>query len=260
MQPLDFLSNLCISELCSVFSCPMEKDRYPIENNGRICHGFMYTVSGTETYHFKDKTIKSEPGTVIYVPENEVYTITFEGETSNVLGLNFKLSTEFPRPFIIKLSEQNNVGNLFSNAERKWRTKKTGYYPECLSLFYNLISLFLNQEINYLTLESFKAIIDATEYLHHNFTDNTLRVDKLAKMSGISTKHFETLFFRKFSMTPKEYIILLKIEKAKELLQNQQLLIGDIAIMLGYSDIYHFSKIFKSKTGYSPREYIKSFR
>lgn len=260
MEPLDFLNNLCISELCSVLLCPMAKECYPIENKNRISHGFIYTISGTESYHFKDKTIKAAPGSILYIPEGETYTITFEGDTSNVFVLNFNLSKEFPRPFLVKLIEEKQIENIFSNIERKWKTKKPGYYPDCLSLLYSIISLIMKQEMKYLTSKSFQTIAAATEYLKNNFTDNSLRIEQLAEMSGISVKHFGTLFFKKFGMTPKEYILMLKIERAKDLLQNNKLLISDIAVMSGYSDIYHFSKIFKSKTGYTPSEYIKNFR
>ena len=59
--------------------------------------------------------------------------------------------------------------------------------------------------------------------------------------------------------TPKEYVISLKMEQAKELLMSEKLLIRDIALMLGYSDIYHFGKIFTKKTGFTPSEYRSHF-
>jgi two-component system response regulator YesN len=45
------------------------------------------------------------------------------------------------------------------------------------------------------------------------------------------------------------------MERAKELLLSERLMLKDIALMLGYADAYHFGKIFKTKTGYTPGEY-----
>jgi AraC-like DNA-binding protein len=56
-------------------------------------------------------------------------------------------------------------------------------------------------------------------------------------------------------MSPRDYIISKKTELAKELLQSEKYSVTDVAISLGYSDIYQFSKMFKLKTGCNPSEY-----
>ena len=257
MQPSDFLNNLCILKLTSILHCPMEKECYPIKNNRRIAHGFMCTFSGTETYHFKDRIIRAEPGSVLFLPKDEPYTITFEGEKSDAYVINFELSTPFPRPFIINFPQSNRIKDLFVDAERKWKNKKAGYNPECLSLFYNLVSVMFKQEKQYLNTDSLQKIAPAIEHLKLNFNNPDLRIEQLAEMSGMSIKYFESLFYKKYAATPKEYILFLKIERAKDLLQDNKIKISEIPYSLGYSDIYHFSKIFKSKTGYTPREYRK---
>ncbi len=260
MQSTEFLNNLCILKLSSVLYCPTEKAYYPMQNSGRIAHGFIYTLSGTETYHFKDKTLRVEPGTVLYLPKDAQYTITFEGEKSECYVMNFEINTAFPCPFLTKFEQNSRTKELFTEAERKWKHKKTGYYPECLSLFYELVATLLKKETQYVNSDNFRKIAKATEYLKTHFTESELRIEQLAKMSEMSVKHFETLFYKKFSVTPKEYILLLKMERAKELLQASHMSVADIAFALGYNDIYHFSKIFKAKTGCSPQKYKKTFK
>ena len=257
MQPITFLANLCILKLSSILECPMKKECYPIHNPGRILHGFMYTVSGCETYHFKDRTIRTEPDSILYLPKGEPYKITFEGEKSECFVMNFDISTEFPRPFLIESTQNSQLKKVFAEAERRWKNKQVSYYPECLSLFYNLVAIMIKHKTNYLNSETYQKIADAIQYLEAHFNDTDLRIEHLAKMSDISVRHFENLFFKKFASTPKEYILTLKTDYAKLLLQNTKTKINDIATELGYSDMYHFSKIFKSKTGYSPSEYRK---
>ena len=80
-------------------------------------------------------------------------------------------------------------------------------------------------------------------------------MEELTEVTGTSLRYFETLFQNEYNITPKAYLLFLKIERAKELLLSEKLMIKDIAVMLGYGDIYHFSKLFKAKTGYTPSEY-----
>lgn len=93
------------------------------------------------------------------------------------------------------------------------------------------------------------------QYLQDNFQRKDFRLEDLCAFLGISQRYFEKIFLAKYGVTPKAYLILLKIEKAKELLLNEKLLVREIAEMLGYSDCYHFGKLFKERTGYTPSEY-----
>ena len=53
-----------------------------------------------------------------------------------------------------------------------------------------------------------------------------------------------------------EYVTTLRINHAIRLLDsNQKLSIGEIALEVGYSDQYYFSRVFKKSTGYSPKDY-----
>ena len=61
-------------------------------------------------------------------------------------------------------------------------------------------------------------------------------------------------------MTPKEYAGTLRIEKAKELLISERQSVSEISEQLGFADLYHFSKIFKEKTSYSPLKYRELHR
>ncbi len=255
MQISEFLQNLCISEINFVKTYIAFQGNYPIRNKGRCHHGFLFTVTGTETYHFNDTSIKAVPDSVLYIPKGEVYTTTLSGNESNVVVVDFEIHGDFPRPFVICFSEQNSIRSCFSKIETEWNRKYSPYLPECKSLCYKIIGLMARQTTLFLSSHKFDKIAAAVEYLHQHYMENTFRLETLSKISGISHRYFETLFRQKYGITPKEYVLSMKIEQAKELLLSEKLLIKDIAIQLGYSDIYHFGKIFAKKTGYTPSEY-----
>ena len=56
-------------------------------------------------------------------------------------------------------------------------------------------------------------------------------------------------------MSPKQFILELRIQRAKQLLGEVRLKISAIADACGFGDAYHFSQIFKKRTGYTPTEY-----
>lgn len=136
----------------------------------------------------------------------------------------------------------------------KWRKKDPAYLPECKSCFYKIISM-LSMRSSAKQTSKDEEIESAVQYLQDNFQRKDFRLEDLCAFLGISQRYFEKIFLAKYGVTPKAYLILLKIEKAKELLLNEKLLVREIAEMLGYSDCYHFGKLFKERTGYTPSEY-----
>ena len=66
-------------------------------------------------------------------------------------------------------------------------------------------------------------------------------------------------FREQTGLTHTEYLARLRVDHAKQLLEQKKLLnlsIGDIAGMCGYYDERYFSRVFRAKTGMSPREYL----
>lgn len=256
MTNIEWLENLCISEISFINTYKAHAENYPMTNYGRHHHGLLYTVDGTEIYNFNDRKISTEPDTILYIPKDEKYTIDFEGTKSVVTGIEFEFFyIECQRPFCIKVNRINEMKSLFSDIYKIWQRKKPNYSAMCKSVFYRIIGMLLNQESHYSNSDNYLKISEAVNYLHKHYLESSFRIETLFEISKISPKYFETLFFREFQATPKEYVIALKMELAKELLKSEKYSVGDVAFQLGYSDIYHFSKIFKAKTGNTPSEF-----
>lgn len=260
MQMIDFLNDVCISEVSYVQTYIASANKYPMINGGRRHHGFLYTISGTETYHFQDADVRAVPGSILYVPKGEKYEITLDGEESVVTVVDFEIIGESVRPFLIRFSERNAIRLCFSRIEAEWNRKDTPYIPVCKSLCYRMAELMVKQQSLYLTSQQMNRITAGVEYLHRNCLDPDFRIEDAAKASEVSRRYFEKLFRQKYGTAPNEYILLLKIERAKELLLSEKVLIREIPLMLGYHDIYYFGRLFTAKTGYTPSEYRKKFR
>ncbi len=85
--------------------------------------------------------------------------------------------------------------------------------------------------------------------------DNT----SLSAVSGMATNAFNRLFKDEIGLSPQRYVKKKRIDKACVLLHHSSLSINDIATQTGFSDRYHFSRIFKEVTDFSPAKYKRRF-
>ncbi len=91
--------------------------------------------------------------------------------------------------------------------------------------------------------------------LHRNVT-----VRECADSLFLSRSYLRNIFFSVFGMSPREYLTLLRIERAKELLSSGSASVSVIARSVGYEDALQFSKFFKKHTGTSPTVFREAAR
>ncbi len=96
------------------------------------------------------------------------------------------------------------------------------------------------------------------EFLIANIHD-TLSISILCEEFQISRNRLYSLWKKHFDITIGDYILRLRMEKAKNLLTNNDDKIYEICAKVGIPDYNYFSKLFKDYYGYSPREYKKRF-
>ena len=87
-----------------------------------------------------------------------------------------------------------------------------------------------------------------------------ISVEEIARSTYLSTTYVTKIFKEIINDTPINYLIQIRLEKAKELLREGKISIQDISKQIGYDDPYYFSKLFKKKYGLAPSEYRKQKR
>ena len=103
---------------------------------------------------------------------------------------------------------------------------------------------------------------DLTKIMQH-INDNMhrkLTIAELAEEVHLHPNYFIKIFKDKFGMAPMKYINKLKIEKIKNLLLTTSMPVNQIMQLVGFTDIYHFSKFFKQYTGYSPKSFQEIYK
>lgn len=96
-----------------------------------------------------------------------------------------------------------------------------------------------------------EALLD----MHMNFTVARTN-EEYARMCGMSKSHFIRTFHKCIEMPPQKYRTLFAVREAKHLLKSNS--VAATADILGFSDVFYFSRVFKKHTGLSPSEYKKS--
>lgn len=74
----------------------------------------------------------------------------------------------------------------------------------------------------------------------------------LAHEVGVSYPHFRRIFKQSTGLPPQQYLINLRMNQAKQLMEEKALKLSEVARRVGFDDPYYFSRLFKQKTGVSP--------
>lgn len=96
-------------------------------------------------------------------------------------------------------------------------------------------------------------------YIEENYQKDIF-LDDVSRQLNISPYYFSKVFKKKVGKNFIEYLIDVRMEKAKELLRNSSKSIKEICLEVGYADSSYFSRIFKKNVGVSPREYKEENR
>lgn len=92
-------------------------------------------------------------------------------------------------------------------------------------------------------------------YISENCTNPELTNEDIAGKFGFHPRHINRLISQKTGYSMHKYLIVKRIQKAGELLIQSKVPISDIAIQVGFNNVYHFSRYFKQVMGLSPVKY-----
>ena len=101
-------------------------------------------------------------------------------------------------------------------------------------------------------------IVKATkEYLENHYAEE-ISLEDVAEQVNISPQYFSKLIKKTTGFNFIDWLSMLRVKKAKELLTNSNLTVKEVCFMVGYKDPNYFSRIFKKRIGITPSEYVKT--
>jgi len=129
---------------------------------------------------------------------------------------------------------------------------------ELFAFLLRYIEESLNLVIEEIKLMDLKPILTAKQYIQQNYM-KYITLKEVSRLVGFNDSYFSFLFKKQCGKSFSEYLSEVRMNKAKELLKETNLIIAEICQRVGYSDLKHFTKNFKKLTGLTPNEYRKLY-
>ena len=235
------------------------------QGNGmpQVCERPFFVLNGDtgeRILHFADGTdLRSGPRELRYVPKGVAYWVE-KVTAGDYWTIVFDLEKDVgEKPFSIPVRDYNEMKMLFSAAasleKDLYDDTRFSHLAVHKYLYEIIIKLLKEQAKQYLPSKKRQQLQPALNAIAAHYCDGTnLSVEALAKLCGIGETYFRKLFMESLSMNPKEYIIYLRMERAKQLL-FEDVPIQQISQLCGYAEASSFTREFTNRVGVSPRAF-----
>ncbi|MCC8154407.1 MAG: response regulator [Tannerellaceae bacterium] len=164
------------------------------------------------------------------------------GIGASIKGLDAGADAYIEKPFSTEYLRAQ-ISNLFSNREKL----KVSFANSPFSKAGTMAASKADEEF----------LQKATDIIHKHLADENLNVDLLAEELGMSRSSLHRKIKGVSELTPNDFIVLVKLKKAAELLNNKTYRVNEVCYVVGFTSSSYFSKCFKKYFGLSPREFIK---
>lgn len=234
----------------------------------RDCYLLHFIISGKGLYRVRNKEFKLKKGDCfLVIPEEETFYradkedpyefvwVGFRGTNcesfmerlgfykDNRFVISYISEYEMLKQYFLRITE---VGECDMNESR---------YLQILGTFYTLLSLLEKNgnhipQVVRLHRENWSA---AQEYIAFHYSE-AISVEKLAKYLGFHRSNLYKMFKEYSGMSPSEYILNYRLDKALNLVKTTEAKFGNIAYICGFNSLSYFSRAFKNKFGKTPQQ------
>jgi len=216
-------------------------------------------------------------GGVCVIPSGHPFAVNFEGEAEHLAmlldpSLVMRAAVESQTSSRVEVIESavpsdpviSSVG-LALLEELESGNEGSRLYADSLA---NILALHLvrhytgvgtNREQRFVGGLSGRKLRAVLECIDANYAQD-LSLSELAGVAGVSTFHFAREFKRAVGTTPHQYLMRIRVERAKELLSGSEMPLADVGFQAGFSHQSHFTRLFRKVTGTTPHSYRLMFQ
>lgn len=245
--------------------------------NGNGIHeveGQRYKVSAGDTFVLQD----FQKHQFIDASEVEIVNVMFDlkkrpdmlnlNEIKKMPGYNalfilepqYRNTRQFKNRLQLNRSELAKVEFILNSMFWEQNNQESGYETILRNHLEDLIILMARQ---YSKIETHEAralmrIGEVIDYLERNYKSR-IYLDEMADRACMSKRHFHRIFKNATGESPLDYLIQIRLQKARELLRTTCLAVSDVAYESGFADVNHFIKKFKKHLLVTPHKYRMNF-
>ena len=237
---------------------------------GRRDYQLLYVAEGMAHFRLGEVSYDvGKGGVFIYppeVPQNyyyilaekpDIFWLHFTGREAAGLLSGLGLVTGQP----MQLHGKEELQELFEKIIIELRFERPNYTQMAAVFFHQLLITLSRQYQNEgLEKQTYHSMFDEVINRFHHDYQREINIAALAEEYHTSCSWFIREFKKYSGYSPKQYITNLRLQHARELLDNQYLSVNNVASLVGYENQLYFSRVFRKYTGLSPSEYREKDR
>ncbi len=223
------------------------------------------TVEGCGIIHQNGTTVRLTPGKALFMncrspqsywtdPDTGIWThYWIHADGAGVQALQEML---LPENRICSFDADETFVQLFDKIVKNMENQSTHTILSVSLAIHQILSAMISRSTGALSANQ-RSIRKTADYLAVHYRE-PMDLDYLLQTANMSKSYFMRLFRQYIGTTPYNYLLSLRITRAKELLEVTDMTIHEIAMDTGFSDDASFSTRFSAMTGISPLKYRRS--
>ena len=239
---------------------------------GRVDYQLLFIASGKTHFYIggKDQVVTAGH-MVLFQPKEEQHYEYFGEDKPEVYWVHFTGSAvkEILRSYDIPLDEHIFFSGtpaaytqLFKNMIEEFQTCRVGY-KEMLEM--NLRQLFMmiqrtRLEKPPIVTTAVQLEMDYARQYFHDHYNEPINIEEYALSRHTSISLFMRNFKKVFGVSPKQYILNIRMNNAQHLLESTDYTVAEIAAIVGYDNSLYFSRIYHKQKGQAPSDYRKRMK
>jgi AraC-like DNA-binding protein len=219
-----------------------------------------YHLEGEAFFDNEDGQIALTPGDLVVIPPG--FYFAYHGRRP-VKHHWFAIKGVWPEVFgppgikSWRLPHDPEIDEVFVQLRETLILGKPGHPLRAISLFYELLGRIEELSGTAAPESAYpEPVRNAMVFLRENYSA-PFSAAKTAGAVGLSESYMRALFEKWLGESPKRFHTRCRIEQAKRLLREQHLAVAEVAFHIGFTDVAHFSRIFKQIVGVAPRYYAQ---
>jgi AraC-like DNA-binding protein len=260
-------------------------EKWSMDPNRHKFFEMVYVKKGGGEFEISGEVVSIGSNDILIIKPDELHKLTVKSRTGcEFIVLSFKFKNMESKGFS-KISLDNFLDFVKGNSSGPYFKLKVSQKNEIIIVLNKILTEMENKDIgsdflnrlyvlelfvlisrvlkseweNSIKTESgkLKELIDASvNYINQNF-DRELSVTDISKFIFLSPSYFTKVFKEHMGISPHNYLLEIRIERAKEMIVNTENKICDIALNVGFSNQQRFNEMFKKKVGMAPLKYKK---
>lgn len=233
-----------------------------VEQTSQSSHILFIPIQGEITITLEQANYKFGPGHMLYLPAGIIHSF----ESSASFGERLIAMIGPKNPILKKLGRPSPVLLPLSQLIKEilfylLLHPKTSNSKSLVAVFTETLAELLegrSASSNFSTDHMGGKIRDARirkviSFIQENFSESISNED-LARTAGLSSRNLNRLMLQETGLTPKQFLISSRIEKAQELLLKPGASVTEVAFEVGYGSLSQFISAFRAQTGQLPSE------